>query len=121
MNASNINNGNIVDQISGPLRKGTHRVTWGLRTSKATTVNVASGSANRQRWGRSRGIMTNVNPGTYSVTLHKRVGGDLTKLSDPVSITVERIRENILKNPKHRFNLFGLYHFIKIRKVKLIT
>jgi hypothetical protein len=93
------NNGNIVDQISGPLRKGTHRVTWGLRTSKATTVNVASGSANRQRWGRSRGIMTNVNPGTYSVTLYKRVGGDLTKLSDPVSITVERIRENILKNP----------------------
>ena len=93
------NNGNIVDQISGPLRKGTHRVTWGLRTSKSTTVNVSSGSSNRQRWGRSRGIMTNVNPGTYSVTLYKRVGGDLTKLSDPVSITVERIRENVLKNP----------------------
>ncbi|MDC1108825.1 glycosyl hydrolase [Flavobacteriaceae bacterium] len=93
------NSGNIVDQISGPLRKGTHRVTWGLRTSKATTVNVTSGSANRQRWGRSRGIMTNVNPGTYSATLYKRVGGDLTKLSDPVSITVERIRENVLKNP----------------------
>ena len=92
-------NGNIVDQISGPLRKGTHRVTWGLRTSKSTTVNVSSGSSNRQRWGRSRGIMTNVNPGTYSVTLYKRVGGDLTKLSDSVSITVERIRENILKNP----------------------
>jgi len=93
------NAGNIVDQISGPLKKGTHRVTWNLRTSKATTVNVTSGSANRQRWGGSRGIMTNVNPGTYSATLFKRVGGDLTKLSDPVSITVERIRENILKNP----------------------
>jgi len=93
------NSGNIVDQISGPLRKGTHRVTWGLRTSQATTVNVTSGSENRQRWGRSRGIMTNVNPGTYSATLYKRVGGDLTKLSDPVSITVERIRENVLKNP----------------------
>jgi hypothetical protein len=93
------NNGNIVDQISGPLRKGTHRVTWGLRTSKSTTVNVSSGSSNRQRWGRSRGIMTNVNPGTYYATLYKRVGGDLTKLSDPVSITVERIRENVLKNP----------------------
>jgi len=99
------NNGNIVDQISGPLRKGTHRVTWGLRTSKSTTVNVSSGSSNRQRWGRSGGIMTNVDPGTYSVTLYKRVGGDLTKLSDPVSITVERIRENVLKNPnadKHK-------------------
>jgi hypothetical protein len=93
------NDGNIVDQISGPLRKGTHRVTWGLRTSKSTTVNVTSGSSNRQRWGRSRGIMTSVNPGTYFVTLFKRVGGDLTKLSDPVSITVERIRENVLKNP----------------------
>jgi len=93
------NNGNFVDQISGPLRKGTHRVTWGLRTSKATTVNVTSGSTNSQRWGRSSGIMTNVNPGTYFATLYKRVGGDLTKLSDPVSITVERIRENVLKNP----------------------
>ena len=94
------NNGNLVDQISGPLRKGTHRVTWSLRTSKSTTVNVAQSSSSRGRWGRrSGGMVSSVDPGLYQVTLYKRVGGDLTQLSDPVSLEVERIRENVLTNP----------------------
>ena len=94
------NNGNLVDQISGPLRKGTHRLTWNLRTSKSTTVNVTQSSSSRGRGGRrSGGMVSSVDPGLYQVTLYKRVGGNLTQLSDPVSLEVERIRENVLTNP----------------------
>lgn len=92
-------NGNLVDEISGPLKKGTHRLSWGLRTSKSTTANVSSGSNRGQRWGRSRGIMSNVEPGIYNATLHKRVGGSVDQIADPVTIEVERIRENVLQNP----------------------
>jgi photosystem II stability/assembly factor-like uncharacterized protein len=91
--------GNFVDEISGPLRKGTHRVNWSLRTSKSTTTNVYSGSSSGQRWGRSRGITSNVSPGMYNATLYKRIGGILEQIADPVEIEVDRIRENILKNP----------------------
>jgi len=93
-------NGELVDVVSGPLRKGIHRVSWGLGTSISTTTVVSQSSSSRGRWGRrSAGMVTAVDPGTYQVTLYKRVGGDLTQLSDPVSLEVERIRENILTNP----------------------
>ena len=92
--------GELVDIVSGPLRKGIHRVSWGLGTSISTTTVVSQSSSGRGRWGRrSAGMVTAVDPGTYQVTLYKRVGGDLTQLSDPVSLEVERIRENILINP----------------------
>jgi hypothetical protein len=92
--------GELVDIVSGPLRKGIHRVSWGLGTSISTTTVVSQSSSGRGRWGRrSAGMVTAVDPGTYQVTLYKRVGGDLTQLSDPVSLEVERIRENILTNP----------------------
>ena len=92
--------GELVDIVSGPLRKGIHRVSWGLGTSISTTTVVSQSSSTRGRWGRrSAGMVTAVDPGTYQVTLYKRVGGDLTQLSDPVSLEVERIRENILTNP----------------------
>jgi photosystem II stability/assembly factor-like uncharacterized protein len=92
--------GELVDIVSGPLRKGIHRVSWGLGTSISTTTVVSQSSSTRGRWGRrSAGMVTAVDPGTYQVTLYKRVGGDLTQLSDPVSLEVERIRENILINP----------------------
>jgi hypothetical protein len=103
--------GDLVDVISGPLRKGLHRVTWGLRSSVSTTTTVTSSVPSRGRWGPGGGgrggggMSTNVDPGTYQVSLYKRVGGDLTELAGPVSLEVERIRENVLTNPlagKHK-------------------
>ena len=50
-------------------------------------------------------MSANVDPGTYQVSLYKRVGGDLTELAGPVSLEVERIRESVLTNPladKHK-------------------
>ena len=93
------NDGNVIDEISGPLRKGIHRVNWSLRTSKSTTANVSLTSSRGQRWGRSRGVTSNVSPGLYNATLYKRIGGSLEQIAEPVIIEVDRIRQNILKNP----------------------
>ena len=102
--------GALVDVVSSPLKKGLHRVTWGLRSSVSTTTTVSSSAPSRGRWGgggpRGGGAMSaNVDPGTYQVSLYKRVGGDLTELAGPVSLDVERIRKNVLTNPladKHK-------------------
>ena len=102
--------GDLVDVVSSPLRKGLHRVNWGLRSSVSTTTTVSSSVPSRGRWGGygSRGgggMSANVDPGTYQVSLYKRVGGDLTELAGPVSLEVERIRESVLTNPladKHK-------------------
>ena len=101
--------GELVDVVSSSLRKGLHRVNWGLRTSISTTTNVSS-SAPRGggRWGGfsgGGGMSSSVDPGTYQVSLYKRVGGDLTELAGPVSLEVERIRKSVLTNPvadKHK-------------------
>ena len=94
-------NGKLVDVVSGPLRKGLHRVNWGLTSSIATTMNVSQSAPRRSRWGRSSGggMMSAVDPGSYQVTLYKRIGGVLTELSGPVILEVERIRKNVLTNP----------------------
>jgi hypothetical protein len=102
--------GALVDVVSSPLKKGLHRVTWGLRSSVSTTTTVSSSAPSRGRWGGGGprgggGMSANVDPGTYQVSLYKRVGGDLTELAGPVSLDVERIRKNVLTNPladKHK-------------------
>ena len=92
--------GDLVDVVSGPLRKGLHRVTWGLGTSISTTTTVSQNSTRSGRWGRpSGGMVSAAEPGTYQVSLFKRISGVLTEIAEPVSLEVERIRENILTNP----------------------
>jgi hypothetical protein len=101
--------GELVDVVSGSLRKGLHRVNWGLRTSVSTTTNVSSSAPRRGgRWGGfsgGGGMSSSVDPGTFQVSLYKRIGGDLTELAGPVSLEVERIRKSVLTNPladKHK-------------------
>ena len=70
------------------------------------------------------GMGANVDPGTYQISLYKRVGGDLTELAGPVSLEVERIRESVLTNPladKHKeYNqaLAGLNTKVKVYEHK---
>ena len=95
--------GDLVDVVSGPLRRGLHRVNWGLRTSASTTTNVtASAGRGGGRWGGyfgGGGMSISVDPGEYQVSLYKRVGGEMTMLSGPVTLEVDRIRTNVLTNP----------------------
>ena len=81
--------GETVDQITGPLKKGVHSVSWGLNT-KTPTVSIGS---------RSRDIYKQAKPGTYSVILYKRIDGELKLLAGPTSFEVERIRKGMLTNP----------------------
>tara|TARA_B100000427_G_scaffold198475_1_gene164911 strand:+ start:2576 stop:5884 length:3309 start_codon:yes stop_codon:yes gene_type:complete len=101
--------GDLVDLVSGPLRRGLHRVNWGLRSSASTTTNVtASSPRGGGRWGGyfgGGGMSSAVDPGEYQVSLYKRIGGEMTMLSGPVTLEVERIRKNVLTNPladKHK-------------------
>ena len=86
-------NGNVIDRISAPLKKGLHRLSWDLKKPLTTIVDPESKQKKIRAW------RLDVKPGTYLVTLYKRVGGQLTQLAEAQSFKVERIRENILNNP----------------------
>lgn len=86
-------NGNVIDRISAPLKKGVHRISWDLKKPLTTIVDPESKQKKISTW------RLDVKPGTYLVTLYKRVGGELTQLAEAKSFEVVRIRENILNNP----------------------
>ena len=78
--------GNVVRRITGPRKKGFHRVAWDLRYPAATPVPL-DGEKDRAPWDEpDRGPM--VLPGSYSVTLGTLVNGVLTELAGPVSFKV---------------------------------
>lgn len=79
-------NGNVVDRMTAPARKGTHRVNWDLQ--------YAPFSASTGR----RGFAPSVVPGTYRVTAWQRVADQTTQLSEPVEFEVEAILEPTLES-----------------------
>ncbi|GIR95331.1 MAG: hypothetical protein CM15mP98_03010 [Paracoccaceae bacterium] len=77
-------NGNKVEEISRPLRRGVNEVNWDLTKDIVTTINSGSSySSGLSRW---------VEPGNYTLELYKSVKGDLTQISEPSSLIVERIK-----------------------------
>ena len=84
--------GNKVKEISSPLTRGVREVNWDLTEDITTTINAGSSYAS--------GLTRWVNPGKYSVELHKSIDGDLTQISEPVMLTVERIKKGTLTNPE---------------------
>jgi photosystem II stability/assembly factor-like uncharacterized protein len=82
--------GNVVRRVSGPTTKGFHRVAWDLRYPATSAVGT-SGSFLR---GEPEGYMAA--PGSYSVSLVKRVGGDVTEMAAAVSFDVVRMVEGAL-------------------------
>jgi photosystem II stability/assembly factor-like uncharacterized protein len=74
--------GQIVRRMTGPRKKGLHRVAWDLRfpASSPTRLKEAEGNPYGRR---PRGPM--VAPGTFSVSLEKWDGKALTRLAGPVS------------------------------------
>jgi len=85
-------NGNKVEEISRPLRRGVNEVNWDLTKDIVTTINSGSSySSGLSRW---------VEPGNYTLELYKGVKGDLTKISESSSLVVERIKTGTLTNPE---------------------
>jgi len=83
--------GNVVRRISGTTKKGFHRVAWDLRFPAVQPVSLDTQlDPDRQ----PRGFLAA--PGTYTVSLSKRVRGVTTVLAEPQEFVVERLRDGAL-------------------------
>ncbi len=89
--------GEVVKQIIKPLKKGLNRANWDLSTFNTTVVKASDKGGKSWRYGGA--MYKEVSPGIYKVKIYKRQGTILTLLAGPVSLNVERLRSNILKNP----------------------
>jgi len=87
--------GAIVRRIDGPVGKGFHRVAWDLRSPSHEPI---TDGRRREEWDDGDGAPTGylVAPGTYSVSLSRRVEGELVELAGPVPFEVIRLREGAL-------------------------
>jgi hypothetical protein len=85
--------GEVVDRIFTAHKAGVQRVNWDL---KQPYVSVANADSKREFLNTFR---LNVAPGKYTVSLYQQIGGQVTELIGPQSFEVDRIRENVLKNP----------------------
>ena len=81
--------GNVVRRISGPTKKGLHRVSWDLRFPAMSAVTGDEDPENPPT-----GFLAA--PGEYSVSLSKRVRGETTELVAAQPFTVERLRRGAL-------------------------
>jgi len=81
--------GNMVNKVNGPVRKGFHRVAWDFDYSSVSPIRLEQ----NRGWG--RGLMAT--PGTYSVALVKMVDGETTILDGPREFEVERLYEGALE------------------------
>ena len=84
--------GETVAQLSQPLKKGFSRVNWSLNTVEPTVSNTN----NKYNY---YDVYQMAKPGSYTVSMFKRIDGELTALSEPQTFEVERIRKNTLTNP----------------------
>ena len=90
--------GNVVKRIIKPLKKGLNRVNWDLSTFNTTVVKASDRGGKSWKYGGA--MYREVDPGIYKVNIFKRQGVALTFLAGPVSLEVERLRSNILTNPR---------------------
>jgi hypothetical protein len=85
-----------VRTIKGPIKAGFHRVAWDLTYPTTNAIERVATA----RWGGSpdrgdSGFMAP--PGTYSVTLSKRVDGQVTDLAGPADFEVKRVFKGVLE------------------------
>ena len=84
--------GDVVRQITGPVEAGFHRVAWDLRYP-AVDAWVPKDQLAPQ-WDPIAGVL--VAPGSFTVSMHRRVDGVLTDLGQTQSFEVVSIREPTL-------------------------
>ena len=72
--------GNVVRRFPGPAGSGLHRVTWDLRYPSLRPARSGGGGGRRGGGGGPLAV-----PGTYAVSIAKRVDGVVTPLAGPVS------------------------------------
>lgn len=81
--------GNLIRQIQGANSKGFNRVNWDLRYASLSPTKIAP-DTDKEIWDTpEQGPL--VVPGTFWVTLYKRIDGRYTQLGEPRSFTVESL------------------------------
>lgn len=84
--------GNVVRKLTGKASKGIHRVAWDLKRPSPWAINAPGRAGEPISTG--GGMM--VPPGSYSVALIKRQGGETTELVPAQTFRVERLRRGAL-------------------------
>jgi photosystem II stability/assembly factor-like uncharacterized protein len=80
--------GQVVRQLTGPTTKGMHRVAWNLRYPSVDPTELES--QQRSPWDEPlEGVL--VIPGTFTVSIAKRVDGVSTEIGKPQTFTVESL------------------------------
>ncbi|MDG1730016.1 MAG: glycosyl hydrolase [Algibacter sp.] len=87
--------GHFITRVNGPYRKGFNRVTWNLKKSLRTSLNMEKINSSPSEYANSQFAKA----GTYTVSMFSNIKGQINPLSDPQTFEVERIRENVLNNP----------------------
>lgn len=86
------NSGNVIRRINGSVKKGLHRIAWNLTYPPNEAIQIKNIPSEANAAGN---IM--VVPGTYTVSLSKEVGGEITQLDDPVSFEVVPLQKGVLQ------------------------
>ena len=85
--------GEFITRIQSEYKRGINRVTWNLKQPLVSNFNMETiNTAKPSRYMFSK-------PGIYNVTLYSIIEGETIKLGETQDFSVERIRENVLKNP----------------------
>ncbi|MDI1318735.1 MAG: glycosyl hydrolase [bacterium] len=80
--------GAVVRRLTGPVKAGFQRVAWDLRSPSSRPVQPKAADEDEDIFSPPpRGPL--VLPGSYTVTLEKRVDGQTAKLGEPVTFTTE--------------------------------
>jgi len=85
--------GAVVRRLSGPVEKGFHRVAWDLRYPSTAPWKPARDD---DEFNRNRSSGAWAPPGSYTVSLAKRIGGEVTDLGKTQTFEVVRMREGTL-------------------------
>lgn len=79
--------GNVVRRLSGPVKAGFNQAVWDLRYPPANPTKLKEDEEDNPFSNPPRGPLAM--PGTYTVTLEKRVEGQNTRLGEPVTFTAD--------------------------------
>jgi hypothetical protein len=93
--------GNVIRRLSGATTAGIQRVTWDLRHAPPTPPRTGAPVDDDEGGGGGRGGGAGpiVTPGTYTVSLAKRVDGVTTPLGQPQKFDVYLIDESLPTRP----------------------
>ena len=87
-------NGDVVRKIICPAKKGFHRVAWDLKYPSMNVVRIQEQKSDEPDFIPSGSMVA---PGTYTLTMSKKIGGEITAISEAIEFKVERLRKGSLE------------------------